>query len=119
MDLELDQRRAWLIAAHSAKRKEARKARRLQRRCRVKNHEDLDELVARYDLQEILQVLPDPADRPEVLPPLPGAPLPSKDFFANLAQRQFNSAATVQSARERRSPDKGSPAPRSLRRKSP
>merc|ERR1712146_563972 len=48
MDIELEQVRAGLIEAHRAKRRDARANRRLERRCRVKAGEDLEELEAKY-----------------------------------------------------------------------
>merc|ERR1719456_1887376 len=60
MEVELKQLRQEMSDVHTAKRKEARRNRRLLRRCRVKAHEDLDELEARFAGSGHLSPLPDP-----------------------------------------------------------
>jgi hypothetical protein len=57
IDPVLDQMRAELLEEQRHKRFERRQDRRLARRCRVKGHEDLEELEASYLDSELLQPL--------------------------------------------------------------
>mmetsp|Transcript_110861 Transcript_110861/g.345529 ORF Transcript_110861/g.345529 Transcript_110861/m.345529 type:complete len:324 (-) Transcript_110861:97-1068(-) len=86
MEGELDGLRHAVTVEHAAKRKEARQLRRLQRRCRVKEHEDLDALQVRYPPRECLRALSDPAER--VLTPRQSLQCPAKEFFEELRVRQ-------------------------------
>eukprot|EP00747_Dinoflagellata_sp_TGD_P165854 gnl/TRDRNA2_/TRDRNA2_187795_c0_seq1.p1 gnl/TRDRNA2_/TRDRNA2_187795_c0~~gnl/TRDRNA2_/TRDRNA2_187795_c0_seq1.p1 ORF type:complete len:252 (+),score=52.47 gnl/TRDRNA2_/TRDRNA2_187795_c0_seq1:131-886(+) len=92
VELELNVLRAKLTEDHRDRRKMARSARRLQRRCQVKRHEDLEELEKRYGDTEFLQLLPDPADREGAT-----SSAPSKDFFEDLHRRREKAAATGRS----------------------
>merc|ERR1719456_1811200 len=64
MEAELKQLRAEMSDAHSAKRKEARRHRRLNRKCRVKAHEDLEELEVKYPASQLAPMV-DPAESVE------------------------------------------------------
>lgn len=55
MEVEMDQLRTLLLETQRKKRREARANRRLQRRCRVKGHENLEELEERYLIDADLQ----------------------------------------------------------------
>jgi hypothetical protein len=86
MEVELKQLRQEISEAHQAKRKQARRHRRLLRRCRVKNDEDLEELEAYFKDCGHLGVLPDPAERADTWK----SSMPSsKAFFVNLANRNM------------------------------
>jgi len=89
MEVELEALRTTLTLAHSAKRKEARQNRWLQRRCRVKPHEDLDALEARYPPHECLRPLPDPVES-ALTDRRPAHPL-AKEFFGALRSCQRTS----------------------------
>lgn len=93
MESELDTLRNAVSLEHSTKRREARQLRRLQRRCRVKAHEDLDELQLRYPPQACLRALPDPAEK--ALTPRQTMHLPSKEFFGDLRHRQRAPSPTL------------------------
>lgn len=88
MDSELDRLRKTLNDDHHRSRKEARQLRRLGRRCRVKQGEDLDELEERYLSGGQLQSLAGPdgslpsarSERPQTLD--------TKEFFSQLGRRQ-------------------------------
>jgi hypothetical protein len=62
MERDMDQLRAELTKTARAKRVEMRKMRRLQRRCRVKEDEDLDQLKEIYITSEFLKPVRSPAD---------------------------------------------------------
>lgn len=96
MESELELLRHAVTAEHSMKRREARQLRRLQRRCRVKDSEDLDELQERYPPRECLRALPDPAEKAHT--PRQGMHFPSKEFFQDIRSRRAPSPAPVQIA---------------------
>merc|ERR1712187_665884 len=83
LETELNQLRGTLTEEHRRKRVEARKARRLQRKCRVKGHENVEELLARYGDSEYLQALPDLVEKQEGKTSS-GRENPAKDFFVEL-----------------------------------
>lgn len=94
MDSQLDQLRNDVGKAHRQKRHEARQNRRLHRRCRVKEGEDLDELEERYRGTSVLEsMFPDPVDSARCAREPPGqtarVPL-AKHFFMGLGQRQMS-----------------------------
>lgn len=86
MEEELNQLRHEISEKHRAKRKEIRRHRRLVRRNRVKEHEDLEELEAIYKNSEHLKPLLDPVEKADSWI---SSTLASKTFFANLAAKQF------------------------------
>mmetsp|Transcript_72520 Transcript_72520/g.137035 ORF Transcript_72520/g.137035 Transcript_72520/m.137035 type:complete len:440 (+) Transcript_72520:94-1413(+) len=91
MEVELKQLRNELVVEHNAKRKESRRRRRLGRKCRVKQHEDLASLEAQYKGREHLEVLPDPADKSDG-----PKSATSKDFFGELGRRRYTQAVSGQ-----------------------
>lgn len=86
IDAELDQLRVELVEEQRRKRLDRRQNRRLARRCRVKDGEDLDELEERYLDSEFLQPLAD------IVEPMHGVRDPnvkplSKEYFATVNHR--------------------------------
>merc|ERR1712194_635203 len=77
MSIELSQVRTGLMQAHRTTRREAQRHRRLVRRCRVKNHEDLDDLERRYVDSSFLRPIEDPADTGDASPSSFAATSPS------------------------------------------
>jgi len=90
MELELNQMRATLIEEHKGKRLQAKRSRRLNRKCRVKGHEDLDVLAGKYRDSEHLQALPDLVEKVEGRSSKGVQPF-VKDFFVELGRRRLSS----------------------------
>jgi len=91
MEIQLDQLRTHVAAAHRKKLREARQNRRLQRRCRVRDGEDLEELQDRYARSELLKpMFPDPVEHAQAAkgPGLHGRM--TKDFFIKLGRHQVS-----------------------------
>mmetsp|Transcript_25152 Transcript_25152/g.46104 ORF Transcript_25152/g.46104 Transcript_25152/m.46104 type:complete len:231 (-) Transcript_25152:98-790(-) len=88
MEGELKQLRSQVLLAEQKQRTEVRRTRRLMRKCRVRDHEDLEELEANYPSQ--LDILDDPADA------TPRLGVPTKDFFHALGKKR---SQTPRSAR--------------------
>mmetsp|Transcript_1616 Transcript_1616/g.4184 ORF Transcript_1616/g.4184 Transcript_1616/m.4184 type:complete len:230 (+) Transcript_1616:75-764(+) len=88
MEGELQQLRSQVLLAERKQRTEVRRTRRLMRKCRVRDHEDLEELEANYSSQ--LDIVEDPADA------TPRLGIPAKDFFCTLGRKR---SATPRSAR--------------------
>jgi len=89
MEVQLDTIRKTVTEAHSKRRREARQLRRLQRRCRVKDGEDMEALEERYLGGAFLRPLfPDPVESAPTAPAAaPRVPL-TKDFFGELGRRR-------------------------------
>mmetsp|Transcript_120338 Transcript_120338/g.376462 ORF Transcript_120338/g.376462 Transcript_120338/m.376462 type:complete len:292 (+) Transcript_120338:301-1176(+) len=85
MERELDTLRASVTETLRAKRREVRQARRLQRRCRVRPDEDLDQLLERYPPERYLRPMPDPVEH--ALTARESARPLAKDFFGSLQRR--------------------------------
>jgi len=92
MEVELEQLRNEISDAHVSKRKDARRSRRLGRRCRVKAHEDLDALEARFADGTHLSPLADPAEKAEAWKP---SKQTTKSFFVNLGKAQVGGETPV------------------------
>lgn len=86
MEEELKQLRHEISEKHRAKRKEARRHRRLVRRNRVKPYEDLEELELQYKNSEHLKPFADPVEKSDSW--VSSTPT-AKTFFAKLGAKQF------------------------------
>jgi len=98
MESQLDQLRAIVASETQQKRREARQHRRLQRRCRVRNSEDLEVLEAKYlDGRPRVPLMQDPAERTVPLSARgPSArAAATKDFFVGLGRRQLTPSASL------------------------
>jgi len=95
MEVQLDQLRARVAEAHCKKQREARQHRRLQRKCRVRDSEDVEELKERYAKSDFLKPLfPGLLETaPSARGPPPNTTLASKDFFMRLGRRQFGGSS--------------------------
>lgn len=100
MEGQLDQLRSIVVKENRQKRREARQNRRLQRRCKVRDNEDLASLEALYLDSAFLVPIADPAAAGE-RPPVSdleraasrgAAPKASatKDFFVNLGRHKLS-----------------------------
>lgn len=88
LDLELGRLRAELAEEAQAKKREALRAKRLERRCGVQVGESVEDLGQTYAGGPHLQRLPDPADGE-----LAARGPPTKDFFRQLGRRRVASGA--------------------------
>lgn len=86
MEGELEQVRAGLVQEHRAKKRDNRANRRLERRCRVKGSEDLEELEAKYPAQECLAAFPDLVEQADSS--RHQSARSAKNFFVDLASRR-------------------------------
>lgn len=93
MEVELGQLRHEMTEAHLAKRKQGRRDRRLARRSRVKQHEDLEFLEEQFAGSEHLHPLTDPADGAETWKPSQPT---AKAFFVQLANRHIHGSEHTQ-----------------------
>eukprot|EP00929_Paragymnodinium_shiwhaense_P067290 TRINITY_DN33883_c0_g1_i1.p1 TRINITY_DN33883_c0_g1~~TRINITY_DN33883_c0_g1_i1.p1 ORF type:complete len:276 (+),score=70.97 TRINITY_DN33883_c0_g1_i1:79-906(+) len=90
MEVELNQLRWTLTEQHQEKRKQARKMRRLHRKCRVRPHEDIEQLEDRYGPEQgHLAPLQDPVERLECRVAKPSS---ARDFFVGLGRRHVGLA---------------------------
>lgn len=75
--------RKKLEEAHETRRKEARRMRRLRRRCNVSENEDLEELREQYTSAGYLAPLPDPVKQPYS----PHLHTDTQEFFGSIRRR--------------------------------
>lgn len=92
MEVELNQLRWTLTEQHREKRKQAKKMRRLHRKCRVRPNEDIEELEEKYGAEQgHLEPLQDPVDLVEARSGGKTA-ASARDFFVGLGRRHVGLA---------------------------
>merc|ERR1712045_899367 len=90
--------RAKAVNDHRAKRRQARQARRLQRKCRVREGENLELLEELYPADKYLEPLEDPADTAPTIRALDCRP-PVREFFRDLQHRRLKLPAAELTAK--------------------
>lgn len=99
MEIQLVQLRTHVASTHHKKIREARQDRRLQRRCRVRDGEDLDNLQERYTNSELLRPLfLDPVEHAHTArtPGVHGQM--TKDFFVKLGRHHVSPRSSAAAA---------------------